>query len=771
MIINKVAVIGAGVMGAGIAAQIANGGVDVILLDMLADTDRNKLARDAIQTQLKTGGFMHKDAAKRVTPGNLEDHLDWISDCDLILEVIIENLEIKQSLYRKIEKYRKPESIVSSNTSTIPLRQLIEGLPLKFQNDFLITHFFNPPRHMRLLELVASSKSRNSAVHQLTEFCSYIMGKTVINCNDTAGFIANRIGVFWLMTGLHEAQNLAVSVEEADAVIGKVFGIPNTGIFGLFDLVGIDIIPKVAQSLSANLSSSDPFQSVADIPDWVDEMISHGFTGRKGGCGFYRMIKTNQGKKFEVFDLLTKSYRSIQKPDLDSLDNLEKLDARGLMMHSDRGGQYARSVMGKTLKYAASLIPEITDDIEVIDTVMKLGFAWQYGPFELIDLLGKGKFNDFQEDENEIPPILAAADGRMLYQVIDEQYGRLNLSGDFKPIKNSAGVLSLLDIKRYQTPLIQNSAASLWDIDKGIACLEFHSKGNVINREALDMINQSLELLTANVSHNFKGLVFYNEGKQFSSGADLSFILDSIKTEDFDLIEEFIFYGQQTYHAILQSEFPVIAATAGLSLGGGCEVALHCDVVQAHAETYMGLVEPLVGLTPGWGGCKESVKRHVNESAGNILTPDLALNIFKLISGSVISSSAALAVDSQFILDNKHITMNRDHLLLDARTLALSMSDNYTPPPTITIEVQGETIQKILSDKIHADSKNSLITKHDQIVQQALVKILSADGKNTILSEQDFLDLERKAFMQLVRTVKTKERIEHMLTTKKPLRN
>lgn len=767
MNINKVAVIGAGVMGGGIAAQIANGGIPVVLLDLADAIDRNKHSNEAIQVQLKIGGFMHPSSAELVTAGNLDDHLDWLAECDLIIEVIVEKLEIKQSLYKNIEKYRKPNSILSSNTSTIPLENLIKGLSEEFQNNFFITHFFNPPRHMRLLELIATSKCSALATEQLTEFCSHIMGKTVINCNDTAGFIANRIGVFWLMTGLHEAFKLEISVEEADTLIGKVFGIPSTGIFGLFDLIGIDILPKIANSLSENLTANDPFQSVAKMPSLVGKMISQGRTGRKAGGGFYKMLKTPQGKKMEVLDLLNNTYRGMQKSELESIINIGTYSSKDLMEHPDKGGQYAKNVMGKTLLYTASLMPEIANDIDVIDRAMTLGFAWQFGPFELIDRLGVNNLKPSLKDEDSLPPILEAAGESKLYQIVGEQYGRLNLTGDFKPIKNLANVLSLLDIKRHQKPLLENSSASLWEVGQGIVCLEFHSKGNAINIDILDLINQSIAL----ISNDYEGLVIYNEGRQFSSGADLSFISANIEKENFESIDKLIRYGQQTYSAIQQSGFPVIAAISGMSLGGGCEVALHCDVIQAHAETYMGLVEPSVGLVPAWGGCKELIKRHINGTVDNVLTPEIALKLFNTIANSLVSNSAAYAIDNKFILENKKITMNRDHLLIDARTQALKKTDGYLTPKPNSIDVMGSEIKTILLDKINANVTDGLISKHEQLIQMEIMNILSAEGKNTVLQEKDFLDLESKAFMKLIRISETKERIEHMLKTRKPLKN
>ncbi|MEW8191964.1 MAG: 3-hydroxyacyl-CoA dehydrogenase NAD-binding domain-containing protein [Candidatus Thiodiazotropha endolucinida] len=770
MQIKQVAVLGAGVMGSGIAAQVANAGIQVILLDIVSkDTDdRDALANSALKKQLKAGGFMQSENAKLVVTGNLEDDIILIAEADLIIEVVIEQLDIKQSLYRRIDALRKPGSIVTSNTSTIPLANLVEGQSDNFIGDFAITHFFNPPRHMRLLELVVSDQTRPEVVSRINRFFDEYLGKRVVVCKDTPGFIANRIGIFWLQTALHEAINLGISVEEADKLIGKAFGIPATGVFGLFDLVGIDIMPKIADSMAATLNDDDAFHTVAKTPALIEMMIETGYTGRKGKGGFYRVTRTEQGKLTEVRDLTGDGYRAIAKSDLESIRQAVNGDARLLISNSDRGGQYAWRVMGRTLAYAASLVPEISDDVASVDTAMKLGYAWQYGPFELIDQLDAGWFAWKLAKEGEsIPDLIRYAAHTGFYQIIDRQRNMLGHSGVYVTIQQNPDFLSLTDVKLAGTAIESSNAASLWDLGDGVACLEFRTKGNAVDSDLLRMIGSAL----TRVESEFKAMVIYNEGRQFCSGANLAYALDCIDSNNFKEMHNFVSFGQKIYTAMKMAPFPVVGAPSGMALGGGCEVLLACDVVQAHAETYMGLVEPTVGFVPAWGGCKELLLRWTASSGGEQVTPEIAGRVFDIIAAARPTGSAVQARSSLLLQDHDGITMNRERLLADAKARALKMVEDYTPSSVRELDIQGVAVRESLLSKIADSAAAGTITEYDQVVLKALAQILSANGENRRVNEQDLLELELGNFIHLTHEAGTRARIEHMMKTRKPLRN
>ena len=766
MSIAKIAVIGSGVMGSGIAAHIANAGIPVVLLDIVPEnaSSRNILTETAIEKQLiaSPSGFVHKNKAKLVTTGNLEDNLDLLKDVDWIIEVVIEKLEVKQATYKKIDAVRKTGSIVSSNTSTLPLHVLINGMSEEFQQDFMITHFFNPPRFMRLLEVVAGKKTRKEAYAEIKKFADVKLGKGVVDCKDTPGFIANRIGVYWLMVGLLEAIKLGISVEEADAIMGKPLGIPKTGVFGLFDLIGIDLMPLIAKAMTATLPETDAFRIDYHEPELITKMIKEGYTGRKGKGGFYRINKEGGKKIKEVINLQTGEYAPEKKPTLESLE-IAKSGVGGLISHPDIGGQYARIVIGKTLAYAASLLPEIADDIVAIDNTMKWGYNWKFGIFELIDKLGVANvIKSLQVQNIPVPELLAKAGDKKLYQ--DQTYFSLN--GEYTPLPQIEGVWSLADKKRDAKPVIKNGSAALWDIGDGIACLEFTSKMNSVDPEIIGMIEQSIE----KVKKDFKGLVIGGDSDNFSVGANLAFILYAANMASWSMISDIIKQGQHATMGLKYAPFPVVSALGGMALGGGCEIVLHSDAVQAHVESYAGLVEVGVGVIPGWGGCKEMLVRHVGESKGAM--PAIA-KVFEYIATAKVSGSAEDAKEMKILGANTRITMNRSRLLPDAKQLCLSLADNYTPPEPANITLPGATAKAALLMGLEQFVATGKATPHDVIVCTQLAEILS--GGNTditeTISEQQLLDLEHTAFMELIKTKGTLARIENMLANGKPLRN
>ncbi len=774
MEINKVAVIGAGVMGAGIAAQVANAGVPVVLLDIVAagEDKRSAIAEGAVTRMLKAqpAPLMHKRNAARITTGNLEDDLDLLAECDWIIEAIVERLDVKQSLYAKIEAARKPGSAVSSNTSTIPLGELTAGLGERFGADFLITHFFNPPRYMRLLEIVGGPATRPEALSAVADFCDRRLGKGVVRCKDTPGFIANRIGIYWIQTAVLEAIECGIDVEEADAVLGRPLGIPKTGAFGLSDLVGIDLMPHLMESMNATLPPGDALRAVAEVPPLIERMIADGYTGRKGKGGFYRLNREGGGKVKEALDLGTGAYRPQRPARLESLA-AARGGPRALLEHPDRGGRYAWRVISKVLAYAAQLVPEIADEVPAVDEAMRLGYGWKHGPFELIDRLGGEWFGErLRAEGGALPEILEQAAGHPFYRVAEGSLQYRARSGEYQRLARAPGVALLADIKHRSEPLARNGSASLWDIGEGILCLEFHTKMNALDGEVLAMIREAIERIPRD---GHKGLVIYNEGANFSVGANLGLLLFAANLAMWEDVEALVAEGQETYRSLKYAPFPVVGAPSGMALGGGCEILLHCDAVQAHAETYTGLVEVGVGLIPAWGGCKEMLSRWSarRRRLGGPMPP--VIKVFETVSMATVAKSAEEARDLLILREGDGVTMNRDRLLADAKARALELADGYVAPEPLELRLPGPSARVAMAMAVEGFRKTGKATAHDAVVADALAEVLSgADTDVTeTVGEQDLLALERRVFMRLARNPDTLARMEHMLETGKPLRN
>ena len=777
MAINKVVVIGAGLMGGGIAAHVANAGVDVILLDIVPKgaKKRSELALDAVERMLKIepAPFMEKRNAKRITCGNIEDDLTLVAEADWIVEAVIEKLDIKQTIYRQIDSVRKPGSIVTSNTSTIPCGDLINGMDESFQRDFLITHFFNPPRYMRLLEIVSGEKTRDEAVAIVSEFADHKLGKGVVDCKDTPGFIANRIGTFWIQAAVVEAFKGGVTVEQADAAIGRAIGIPKTGIFGLMDLVGIDLMPLVSKSLYDAVPENDTYRTLYGEPEMILKMIAEGSIGRKGKGGFYRLNKEGGKPVKEVIDLTTGSYSAALRQTPDSV-RAAGSSPRALFEHGDAASAFAWQVMSSTLVYAADLIPEIADTVVAIDDAMKLGYAWKMGPFELIDKIGAEWFAERLAAEGQAVPELVrlAAENGGFYRVDQGRLQYLATHGAYVPIERAPGVLLLSDVKRAGKPILRNGSASLWDIGDGVACLEFHSKMNAIDPDILGLIGKSVKT----VSKDFKALVLHNEGSNFSVGVNLGLALFAINLAAWPMMEDMVKQGQDAFKALKFAPFPVVGAPSGMALGGGCESLLHCDAVQAHAETYIGLVEVGVGLIPGWGGCKEMLIRGLAGKRGGILSggamPTIS-KLFQTIGLAKVSRSGAQAFEYGYLRDGDNITFNRDRLLADAKARALELAVDYHAPEPKEIKLPGKSARVALMMAVRGLAKTRKATPHDLTVVDQLGFVLTGGKTDTTdaVSEDDLSALEWQALTTLARNPLTLARMEHMLETGKPLRN
>ncbi|MDY0013120.1 MAG: 3-hydroxyacyl-CoA dehydrogenase/enoyl-CoA hydratase family protein [Rhodocyclaceae bacterium] len=771
--ISKAAVIGAGSMGSGIAAQFANGGIPVVLLDMApaGAADRKAFAKGGIERQLKSGGFMHPEAANLVTPGNIDDDLDLLADADIIVEAIIEDLDAKRALFTKLEKVRKAGSIVSSNTSTLARASMCEGLPESFRRDFVITHFFNPVRHMRLLEVVSGPDNGPGVAARAALSGEVDLGKTVIACRDTPGFIANRLGCYWMAMATREAFAHGLTAEEADAVAGAPFGVPKTGVFGLFDLVGIDLVPLVWAGLLKTLPADDGIQ-VYNLPDNAvfKGMLAAGRFGRKSKAGFYRQSAADK-KQREVVDFSTLEYRAEQPVAAAALPGGGK-DLKQLCSGDDKFSRYAWTVLKRVVVYASRVAPEIADDVAAIDAALELGYAWGKGPFALADRVGAAWIVERLKTEGEfVPPLLArAADAGGFYADGGKTLTRTD--GSRVARARAAGVVCLADIKEKTAPVLNNDSATLWDMGDGIVCLELKTKMNILDNGVFDLI----ELAVDRVPKDFRGLVIGNEHvRAFSAGASLEVLLGRIKQGDFIALRDFVLYGQKVYKALKYAPFPVVGAAFGIALGGGCEALLHCDAIVAHAELTAGLPEANVGLIPGWGGCTQLLAR-AERSARGIKGPlGVANRVFEVIASATVSGSAAQARDSGILRDSDPIVMSRDRLLSEARGEAVRLAEaGYRAPEPTLLTLSGPSGYLSLMNSARTERAAGRITATDMVVREVLATVLTGGkGADPVapVSEDVVYALEVDGLVELARTEATKARIEHLLATGKPLRN
>lgn len=781
MTIHKVAVIGAGVMGAGIAAQVANAGVPVMLLDIVPkdappkkkgnEAARSAIARGAVEKLKKSNpaALMHPANAKLIETGNTEDDLPRLKDCDWVIEVVIERLDIKQNLYKAIAPHLKKTAIVSSNTSTIPLERLVEKCTKTFRQNFLITHFFNPPRYMRLLEIVTGPETSADAVHRVSRFGDVTLGKSIVPCADRPGFIANRIGTYWLHAATTIAIKKNVSVEMADALIAKPFGIPKTGVFGLIDLVGLDLIPHVLGSLQGALPKTDAFHALGAEPPVLKKLIADGYTGRKGKGGFYRL---NEKKEKESVNLQTGEFSLSKRVKPAALEVSKKKGLRALLEHDSPEARYTWEVMGQTLAYAASLVGEIAEDVEKIDRAMRLGYNWKYGPFELIDKMGVAWFaHKVQQSGWPMPAMIKRADGRKFYRTAYGRLEYLGLDGLYHAVHRPDGVLLLEDVKRRSKPLASNFSANLWDIGDGVACLEFTSKMNSFDPFIMGMIQKALKIIPA---RKMKALVIYNEGENFSVGANIFMLKILAKLKLWFVINWVLKNGQGTFMAMKNAPFPIVGAPANMALGGGCEVLLHCHALTAHAETYMGLVEGGVGIIPGWGGCKELLGRATwwKGMPKGPMAP--VIKAFETIATAKVGKSAAECRDLLFLRPDDEIVMNRDRVLAAAKARALAMVPGFKPPEPFVYKPAGPSGFAALKMALADFAGKGVATPHDLVVGEGLAHCLTGgpDGDMTRpMTEDDMLRLERESFVPLTQTKGTQARVDYMLAKGKPLRN
>ena len=771
--IDRAAVIGAGTMGLGIAGQLANAGVEVLLLDMPTEgDDRNSICVRALERLLDRNqpGLLHEDYVERITIGNIEDDLHRISEADWIAEAVVERLDIKKHLYKQIDEVRKRGSIVSSNTSTIPIALLVEEMPEDFQAEFAITHFFNPVRFMRLLEIVRGEHTRQEVIDCLEQFNESRMGKGIVVCNDTPGFLGNRVGVFAIQTALHTAIRMGLKPEEADAIFGRPMGVPKTGVFGLYDLIGIDLMSDVAKSLVSILPENDSFHDVsAEIP-LMKRMVEEGHLGNKGTKGgFYRLKDRNDGTAKETLDFDSFTYRDFDgdKPQV-SIDAELAGDFTLLLEKNDKYGQYAWEILSNTLCYAAELIPDVNESLVAVDDAMKLGYNWLQGPFEMIDAIGTDRFIDRLEDENRhVPAFLKSAQSKSFYRVQNEALEYLQADGSYKELRRAAGVIRFNEERRKLKPLMENEKASYFALPQDLGLVEFHSKANTLDADSMQLLAEAIQHAT----DNFKGLIIHNDAQHFSCGVNLEGVLSFIANDDLDGLDSFLGHFQQTVLSMKHAPIPVVAAPSGLSLGGGFEVVLHSDKVIFHANSVTGLVETLVGVVPGGGGNKEILYRW-HEQLGDI--NKAAWQAFMNIGyGKTASSPLEAEPLMMFRSGVDDFVMNKDRLLDTAMQAALNLADGYAATRREPLQMAGRDVWHEMSDWLQNTHEKGHLTPHDVTTGSQVAMIVTGGDVDagTELSENDICDLERNAFLSLAATNETKARIEHMLGHGSPLRN
>jgi 3-hydroxyacyl-CoA dehydrogenase len=773
--IQRVAVLGAGTMGSRIAAHFANAGVPALLLDIPGSpkAQRNGPAQQGIQNALKLrpGGFFTDDKAALVEAGNFDDHLTKLADCDWIIEAIVENLDAKRALWRKVEAARKPDAILSTNTSGIPLAAIAEGFSPGFRRHFLGTHFFNPPRYLHLMELIPGPETDPGIFADVEQFADRRLGKGVVRTKDTPNFIANRIGSFMGGTIGKVMLEEDFSIEEVDALTGPLIGVPNSASFRLLDLVGLDVWGFVGTNLY-ELVPNDPWRERFLPLDFEKKMIEQKWLGDKTGQGFYKKSGKGDAREIQVLDWKTLQYQPLQKPRFASVDaarNIEDLGerVRTLLRSDDRAGRFLWKVLGDLFIYCAEMIPEISDRIIEIDRAMRWGYGHKLGPFELWDAIGFLEVvSRLEMDHRALPAHIkdALSHGIIALYRPPEQRGRDVTeyfdfrSHGYQPIESRPGIFTLRDRKRTHGVVFENAGASLIDVGDGVLCVEFHSKLNTLGEDAIVMVQAGLE----ETNRNFEAMIIANEGETFSAGANLMLVLLAAQEGEWDDLDLAVRRFQQMNMALKYAAKPVVAAPFSRALGGGCEIVLHCTRAQASAETYIGLVEVAVGVIPAGGGCKELLAR--------LKDP---VRIFDLIGYAKVSSSAEDARKLGLLHRSDAVSMNPERLIGDAKALALSLVPNYSPAAPVPIPVQGESAYALMKLGAWSARQGNYITDYEVVIAEKLAHILSGgrlSGAQTV-SEQYLLDLEREAFLSLCGNPKTQERMQYMLKTGKPLRN
>jgi 3-hydroxyacyl-CoA dehydrogenase len=793
-------------MGARIAAHIANAGVPCYLFDIVPpDADgpaRNQIASAGLEAARKSkpAAFFEPSLAGLVTLGNFEDDLKKLADVDWIIEAVVENLDIKRALLKKIEAVRKPGTIITTNTSGLPVAKIAEGFSDEFRRFWFGTHFFNPPRYMRLLELIPTPQSDPAAMDAIANFGDVHLGKGVVRAKDTPNFIGNRIGTFSVLNVMRLMQDMDLSIEDADALTGTALGWPKSATFRTIDLVGLDILSHVVSNMSSDVRDE---RSELALPDFFKQMLQRKWLGDKTKGGFYKKAKANDGKEDERLglDWKTLDYRPRQKakfPALEMAKNVEETGARVRMLlgmdgvgpqKGDKAGQFLWTALSELWTYSANRMPEISDTIVEIDRAMKLGFNWELGPFELWDAAGVEVTVTRMKKESK--PVAANAEkllasGKRSWYRDDSNTvsGRTHFdlgSSEYQPVQVPPGVWRVEVAKKSRGEVKKNSGASLVDLGDGVGCIEFHSKMNSLGADIIQLVTQSLK--SGGPGDNFDAFVITNDAQNFSVGANLMLLLMAVQEEEWDDVDLVIRQFQNMTHAIKFSQKPVVVAPFGLTLGGGTEMSLHAAARQPHAELYTGLVEVGVGLLPGGGGCKEMLLRAIDSAAAirkdgrgdSVELMEAMKKTFETIATAKVATSAYEARGLGFLSDADRITMNRERVLSDAKARALELAQTgYQPPaPRTDIPAPGESILAALKMGVHLMRQGEFISDHEVKIGTKVAEVLCGGNltPGTPVSEQYILDLEREAFKSLCGERKTQERIQYTLKTGKTLRN
>ena len=761
--IIKVGVIGAGTMGAGIAGQVANAGIEVWLLDLPTEGENvNSLAQKGLERLRDPDmpGIMSKEAEELIHLGNTRDNFNELTECDWIAEAVVERLDIKQALYKKLHETCKESAIITSNTSTIPISLLTEGMPQDFCERFAITHFFNPVRFMRLLELVRGEQTRQDVMDTLDVFCESMLGKGVVPCSDTPGFLANRVGVFAIQCALHKAFEYNLSPTEADAFFGRPLGLPKTGVFGLYDLIGIDLMADVAKSLENILPENDAFHKYAAPIEFVSNMIANGQTGNKNDQGFYKQV----GDDKMVIDLSNGNYVEHKRLKTSLLEDAEKIGVTAIISDQSKYGLFIWDVLSETLSYAASLVPEVTEDVTQIDDAMKLGYNWVKGPFELIDEIGIDYFvNRLKTSARDVPDFLENSTNKKFYINSNSILSTLTSSGELKPIVRPKGVLRFSEARQTLAPINSNESASWFEYEDA-AVVEFHSKANALDSQSLDMISDAV---TAAENKGLKGVIIHNDFQHFSCGVSLWSVRNCFEKNDFDGLDDFLAYFQNTMLQMRNSSLPVVAAPVGMSIGGGFEVVLHADHVVSHANSVMGLVESFVGVVPAGGGCKEMLYRWTEKLND---TQKGAWKSFMNIGLGRKANSPQEADALSMRRPGDTFQMNRDRIL-DAALSTIGATKKAAKREPLALS-GAEHYQEML-EWLEVNHKKGMLTPHDVTVGTEIGRVMSGGEcpAGTVFSEQDILNAERSSFIRLAQTQETQARIVAMLDNGITLRN
>ena len=771
---QSIAVIGAGTMGSGIAAQIANAGHHVLLLDLDAKDSTSKAPALAALERLLASDppqLMHKSYVERITPGIIDEDFGKLAGCDWIIEAVVERLDIKKALYQQLNDIISADCIVSSNTSTIPIRLLVEDMPADFQQRFAITHYFNPVRYMRLLELVRGTDTRNDVIDRLADFNDRVLGKGVVRCADTPGFLGNRVGVFALQVGIDEAIRCGLSIEDADALMGRPMGIPKTGVFGLYDLIGIDLMADVVASLATILPDGDAFHAVGGNNPMISEMIATGFTGDKGKGGFYmtdangvrmaRKIAGHTGDGVPPYGVATKA---LPKSAITAAEATARQQEPLLPIINGRDpqAQFCRRVLARVLHYAATLIPDVTTNPQDIDDAMKLGFNWQRGPFEMIDAIGSERFAALCDECGlSVPDILA--DDSPTYSVSQHQLLVRHAGGVRHPVNLPEGVMRFSLTRRTLTPVSTNDAASLFALEGNLRLIEFHSKANALTDE-------SMQIVAAAAKDHGAGIIVHNDAQHFSAGVDLNAFRAMIEAQDWNGIDGFLWRFQMAVKALKYTPVPVVGAPSGLGVGGGFEVLAHCDKLVVHSNSVLGLVESAVGVVPSGGGVKESYLRWYQQTRS---WDEAAWKCWMNIGYAATGSSPELSARLQYFRPEQDETiMNRDRLLPRAIALVGELAVNYQPPKPPKAQLATASLADKMADFMQTGVDKGDFMPHDKTTAMAIASIMVQSASDAADVDEDTLYArERAAFISLAKTAPTHQRISSMLCDGAPVRN